>query len=32
MKCPFCGFEESKVVDSRATDDNATIKIGRAHV
>jgi transcriptional repressor NrdR len=26
MRCPFCSFEESKVVDSRATDDNATIR------
>ena len=26
MKCPFCGFEESKVVDSRSTDDNTTIR------
>ncbi|NFL89292.1 transcriptional repressor NrdR, partial [Clostridium botulinum] len=26
MKCPFCNFEESKVVDSRATDDNTTIR------
>jgi len=26
MKCPFCSFEESKVVDSRATDDNTTIR------
>ena len=26
MKCPFCGFEESKVVDSRSTDDNSTIR------
>ena len=26
MKCPFCGFEESKVVDSRATEDNTTIR------
>ena len=25
-KCPFCGFEESKVVDSRSTDDNSTIR------
>ncbi len=22
MKCPYCGFSESKVVDSRPTDDN----------
>ena len=26
MKCPFCFFEESKVVDSRATDDHSTIR------
>lgn len=26
MKCPFCNFEESKVVDSRATEDNTTIR------
>ena len=26
MKCPFCSYEESKVVDSRATDDNSTIR------
>ena len=26
MKCPFCLFDESKVVDSRATDDNNTIR------
>ena len=26
MKCPFCGFEESKVVDSRSTDDGARIR------
>lgn len=26
MKCPFCAFEESKVVDSRSTDDNTTIR------
>ncbi|MDD6484673.1 MAG: transcriptional regulator NrdR [Clostridiales bacterium] len=26
MKCPFCGFEESKVIDSRPTDDNSTIR------
>ena len=26
MKCPFCSFEESKVVDSRSTDDNTTIR------
>lgn len=26
MRCPFCSFEESKVVDSRSTDDNTTIR------
>ena len=26
MRCPFCGFDESKVVDSRSTDDNTTIR------
>jgi transcriptional repressor NrdR len=26
MKCPFCGYTESKVVDSRATDDNNSIR------
>lgn len=26
MKCPFCGFEESKVVDSRPVDDNNSIR------
>lgn len=26
MKCPFCSFDESKVVDSRSTDDNTTIR------
>lgn len=26
MKCPFCSFAESKVVDSRSTDDNTTIR------
>lgn len=26
MKCPFCFFDESKVVDSRSTDDNTTIR------
>lgn len=26
MKCPFCNYEESKVVDSRSTDDNMTIR------
>lgn len=26
MRCPFCSYEESKVVDSRSTDDNKTIR------
>ena len=26
MKCPFCGFEDSRVVDSRSVDDNSTIR------
>ncbi len=26
MKCPFCGYEESKVVDSRSTDDGNRIR------
>lgn len=26
MKCPFCGFEESKVIDSRPADENASIR------
>lgn len=26
MKCPFCGNEDTKVVDSRAQDDNTVIK------
>ena len=26
MKCPFCGFEESKVVDSRPTDEGQRIR------
>ena len=26
MKCPFCGFEESKVVDSRHSEDGASIR------
>ena len=26
LKCPFCFFDESKVVDSRSTDDNTTIR------
>jgi len=26
MKCPFCGFSESKVIDSRPTDENERIR------
>lgn len=26
MKCPFCAYEESKVVDSRSTDDAMSIR------
>lgn len=26
MKCPFCSFDESRVVDSRSTDENTTIR------
>ena len=26
MKCPFCGYIESRVVDSRATEDNEKIR------
>ena len=26
MKCPYCGFEEDKVVDSRPIDEGTTIK------
>ena len=26
MRCPFCGFEESKVIDSRPTDDSEKIR------
>ena len=26
MKCPFCGFHDSKVIDSRPADDGATIR------
>ena len=26
MKCPFCGFEESKVIDSRPTDEGESIR------
>ena len=26
MKCPFCGFQESKVIDSRHSDDGSSIR------
>lgn len=26
MKCPYCNYDESKVVDSRSTDDNSAIR------
>lgn len=26
MKCPFCGFADSKVIDSRPTEEGATIR------
>ena len=26
MKCPYCGYEESKVIDSRPTDENERIR------
>ncbi len=26
MKCPYCGYNETKVVDSRSTDDNMAIR------
>ncbi|WPC40761.1 transcriptional regulator NrdR [Clostridium sp. JS66] len=26
MKCPYCGYAESKVVDSRSTEDNMSIR------
>ncbi|WP_209700807.1 transcriptional regulator NrdR [Clostridium algifaecis] len=26
MKCPYCGYTESKVVDSRSTEDNRAIR------
>lgn len=26
MKCPYCGYEEDKVVDSRPSDEGATIR------
>ena len=34
MKCPYCGYKESRVVDSRPADEGSSIRrqIGRAHV
>lgn len=26
MRCPFCGFDESKVIDSRPSDENLSIR------
>lgn len=26
MKCPYCGYEESKVIDSRPTDEGSVIR------
>ena len=26
MKCPFCSYEESKVIDSRSADDGERIR------
>ena len=26
MKCPYCGFEESKVIDSRPTEETSAIR------
>jgi transcriptional repressor NrdR len=26
LRCPFCGYEESKVIDSRSTDENNSIR------
>ncbi|MBQ8730839.1 MAG: transcriptional regulator NrdR, partial [Lachnospiraceae bacterium] len=26
MKCPFCGIENTKVIDSRPADDNSSIR------
>lgn len=26
MKCPFCNFADTKVIDSRAQDDNSVIR------
>ena len=29
MKCPYCGYQESKVVDSRHSDDGLSIRLRR---
>ena len=26
MKCPYCGFQESKVIDSRHSEDSTSIR------
>ena len=31
MKCPFCGFEESKVIDSRPTDEGSAYVAARVY-
>lgn len=30
MKCPYCGFQDTKVIDSRPTEDNEAIRRRRA--
>ncbi|MBR1443114.1 MAG: transcriptional repressor NrdR [Firmicutes bacterium] len=30
MKCPFCGYEDTKVLDSRSAEDNSSIKRRRS--
>jgi transcriptional repressor NrdR len=32
LKCPFCGFEESKVIDSRPTDEGERIRRRRVYM
>ena len=32
MKCPFCAFEESKVIDSRPTDEGERIRRRREYI
>ena len=29
MKCPYCGYSESKVIDSRPTDEGERIRLRR---